>query len=285
MKILRLVVLFLVFVPEFLSAQSFYASRRKMEKTLIASFGLNTSTYYGDLKPPSDLLDFKPSLSLGASYYFNERFGARAEFSWVTLSGDDAKSGESDKEQRNLSFKSSNFELSAVGIVNLLPSVYYYQRPRFNGYGFIGIGVLRFNPKAELNGKTYELQPLQTEGVDYSRITMVIPYGLGVRYYVNYYLNINLELGWRKTFTDYIDDVSTEHVDNASFTDPIAQQLADRRPEIGLPVAPAGAKRGDPSKEDAYMLFSIKGEYYISKFFDSNRKLYNRKRKAYYRQR
>jgi hypothetical protein len=285
MRFLAIVLLLVIISFESVQAQSFYASRRKMEKTLIASFGLNTSTYYGDLKPPSDYMDLKPSLSLGASYYFNERFGARAEFSWVTLSGDDADSGEKDKEQRNLSFKSSNFEFAAVGIVNLLPRVYYYQRPRFNGYAFAGIGALRFNPKAELNGKTYELQPLQTEGVDYSRVTMIIPYGLGVRYFVNYYLNINLEFGWRKTFTDYIDDVSTEHVDNASFSDPIAQALADRRPEIGLPVAPAGAKRGDPSKKDAYMLFSIKGEYYISKFFDSNRKLYNRKRKAYYRQR
>lgn len=276
-----------LFICDIVSAQSFYAYRRKMKETVILSLGLNTSTYYGDLKPDKDLLDFKPSLSLGASYFFNERFGARAEFSWVTFSASDAKSGEADIIPRNLSFKSSNIEFVAVGVVNLLEhGVYYYQRPRFNVYGFTGIGFLYFNPKAEYNGEVYKLQPLQTEGVDYSRLTAVIPYGLGVRYFLKHNLNLNLEIGWRKTFSDYIDDVSTTYIDNNSFSDPIAKALADRGPEIGEPVRPEGSKRGDPSNKDAYMLLSIKVEYYLNNsLFGGQKKLYNQKRKSYYRNR
>jgi hypothetical protein len=85
----------------------------------------------------------------------------------------------------------------------------YYRRPYFNVYGYGGVGLLYFNPKAELNGTWHALQPLQTEGVEYSRITPVIPFGLGVRFKFGPNMNIAIEGGYRKIFTDYLDDVST----------------------------------------------------------------------------
>lgn len=280
----HLILLALVLVAFGAEAQSFYSVRR--DRSLIAIGGLNTSTYYGDLKDNSDILDAKPSVTLGAMYYFSKRIAGRAEFSWITLSGFDSNSKDEGKIQRNLSFTSGNFELTATGVVNLIPQGgRFYQRPTFNVYGFGGVGVLYFNPKGKLDGKKYPLKPLETEGVDYSRFTLVIPYGLGIKYKLSPYLNGVLEVGWRKTFTDYIDDVSTVYKDNASFTDPIAQRLADRRPEINLPVLEAGRKRGDATNDDAYMLFTAKVEYYLPYQIGglNQRKLYNRKRKAIYR--
>ncbi len=139
-------------------------------------------------------------------------------------------------------------------------------------------------PKAKLNGEKHALQPLQTEGVSYSRVALVLPYGLGGKMKLSPFINLALEIGWRKTFTDYIDDISTTFVDNASFSDPIAKKLADRRPEIGLPLLQAGNKRGEPSNKDSYMLLSLKIEYYLPyQLGNQNRKLYNRKRKGYSR--
>jgi hypothetical protein len=284
MKRLFIIALVLVSAVELSSAQSFYSIRR--DRSLIATVGINTATYYGDLKDNSDFLDAKPSISLGLMYYVSKRIGVRGEFSWVTLSAQDAKSSEQGKIKRNLSFTSANYEFNVSGIFNLIPQGgKFYQRPKFNVFGVLGVGGLFFNPKAELNGVKYALAPLHTEGVSYSRFTIVIPFGLGVRARVTPFLNIALEAGWRKTFTDYIDDVSTKHVDNNSFTDPIAKQLADRRPEIGLPVAAAGAKRGNPDNSDAYMLFSARFEYYLPYQIlgsGGQRKLYNRKRRAIY---
>ncbi|MBL7858430.1 MAG: hypothetical protein JNM57_12135 [Cyclobacteriaceae bacterium] len=266
--------------------QSFYSYRS--ERDLILTAGFNTSTYYGDLKDNSDYLDAKPSISLGAMYYFYPRIAARAEFSWVTFSGDDADSKDSGKIRRNLSFKSSNIEFSTTAVINLIPTLpnrRFYQRPKYNAYGFVGIGGLYFNPKAELDGTKYNLKPLQTEGVNYSRFTFIIPYGIGGRLQIDPFFNIAVEMGWRKTFSDYIDDVSTKYIDHSA-SDPITQQLADRRPEIGLPPLPVGAKRGDPSKKDAYMLLSVKVEYYLPfKVGLNQRKLYNTKRKSYYKRR
>ncbi len=266
------------------SSQSFYAIRS--ERDFIVSLGLGTSTYYGDLKDNTDYLDAKPNISIGAMYFFYPRIAARAEFSWVTFSGNDADSEDAGKIQRNLSFTSSNIEFSATAVVNLIPTTgRFYQRPKYNAYGFIGIGGLYFNPKAELDGTKYKLQPLQTEGVDYSRFAFVIPYGLGGRMQINPFFNVAVEMGWRKTFTDYIDDVSTVYIDHSA-SDPITQQLADRRPESGLPPLPVGSKRGDPSKDDGYMLLNVKVEYYLPfKLGLNQRKLYNTKRKSYYKRR
>lgn len=284
MKKIYLLTCLLVAVTVVAEAQSFYTLRR--DRSLIATVGLNTATYYGDLKDDADILDAKPSLSLGLMTSVTRRILVRGEFSWVTLSGRDDESTSSGKNHRNLSFVSSNYEINVSGIVNLIEQRgnRFYQRPNYNVYGFLGVGGFYFNPKAELNGQRYALQPLQTEGVAYSRFTFIIPFGVGAKIKLAPFFNFALEMGWRKTFTDYIDDVSTTHKDNASFTDPIARQLADRRPEIDLPVAPAGTKRGDPSNKDAYMLISGRLEYYLPYTFGgANRQIYNRKRKASYR--
>jgi hypothetical protein len=92
-----------------------------------------------------------------------------------------------------------------------------------------------------------------------------------------------MEVGWRILFTDYLDDVSSVYKDNASFTDPIAKALADRRVELGYPVAAAGGVRGGPKYNDAYMLLNVKMEYYLPTQFGTSkhRKSYAKKRKAY----
>ena len=272
----------LILVAFVAEAQSFYTLRR--DRSLIATVGLNTSTYYGDLKDDSDIIDARPSLSVGLMTAMTRRIYLRSEFSWITLSGRDAESNDGGKNVRNLSFTSSNFEFNVSGVVNLLEHRgRFYQRPNYNLYGFLGVGGLYFNPKAELAGEKHALQPLMTEGVKYSRFTFVIPFGLGAKTKLTPFVNLALEAGWRKTFTDYMDDVSTVHIDNASIANPIARQLADRSTEIDLSVKPAGSKRGDPSNKDAYMLLTLKVEYFLSYQLGGQRKIYNRKRRASYR--
>ncbi len=282
MRKLYLLTYLLIFVTVVAEAQSFYSVRR--DRSLIATAGLNTSTYYGDLKDDSDIIDAKPSLSLGLMTSVSRNIFIRGEFSWITLSGRDQESSEEGKLRRNLSFTSNNYELNVTGIFNLIPHRgRFYQRPNYNLYGFVGLGGIYFNPKATLQGEKHALQPLKTEGVKYSRFAFVIPFGLGAKTKLTPFLNLGIEAGWRKSFTDYMDDVSTVYVDNASFTDPIARQLADRRPEIDLPLNEAGKKRGDPSNKDAYMLLSLKLEYYLPYQTGQNRQIYNRKRRSPYR--
>ena len=88
-------------------------------------------------------------------------------------------------------------------------------------YFSVGVGVFWFNPKALYGGTWYELQKLGTEGQGlpngakkYSRISISIPMVIGVRFIVGKKMTIGLEYNFRKTFTDYIDDVSTTYYDN-----------------------------------------------------------------------
>ncbi len=285
MRILRILPIVALLLPEVLHAQSFYAIRR--ERSLIAVVGVGTSTYFGELANPKDYIDARPTLNVGLQYYVTNRISVRSELNWFQLSGDDAKADiESGRIERNLSFISNNFELNAVGIIQLGPhGQRFYQRPKLSFYGFAGIGLLYFNPKTDYQGQKVALQPLQTEGVKYSKFAPVIPYGLGAKLMLGPFLNVSIEGGYRKVFTDYLDDVSTVHLGPGAFTDPIAQDLSDRRPEVSGTAVPAGTQRGNPDKKDGYMLLNVKAEYYLpgNIFGNSNKRLYKSKRKAYYR--
>ena len=238
------------------SAQSFYAARR--ERSLIASLGLGSATYFGELTNPGKFINPDPSINVGLQLYISRRISLRAEAHWFTITGDDKEAvEEGGRKFRNLSFSSSCLELNSVAIINLYENGdRFYRRPKINIYGFAGFGLLYMNPKTKYNGEWIALQPLKTEGVSYSRIQPVIPFGLGIRLKVSPTVNLSFEGGWRKTFTDYLDDVSTVYpADPKPF-------LSDRGQEIGFPWQP-GDVRGNPKTEDAYMLVNVKLEYYL----------------------
>lgn len=265
-------------------AQSFYAARRN--RNLLVGLGSGTANYYGEMVNPGEFGILKPNIAVSAEYYFTNRFSTRAELTWFQLSGDDSKAND-DRKKRNLSFTSGNVELAVMGVINLSPiGTRFYQRSQLNFHAFAGFGVLHFNPKAEYEGKKYALQPLQTEGVKYSRLQPVIPVGLGARIKIDPFFNILIEGGYRFTFTDYLDDVSSRrYKDPATLSSDLSRTLADRRGEIGEDVPFDKGVRGNPSKNDGYFIANITLQYYLPSeiFQSSQRKLYNSKRKSYYR--
>jgi len=208
---------------------------------------------------------------------------------YFQLRGNDSDADD-DRWERNLSFKSGNVELSVLGAVNLSPmGVRFYQRSALNFHVFAGIGVLYFNPKADhpVTGKTYALQPLQTEGKKYSRIQPVIPIGVGARIKLDPFFNILVEAGYRITFTDYLDDVSIRRYPaQSSLKNELSRTFSDRRPEVGTqPDNPTQVGvRGNPKEKDGYLILNVTLQYYLPKMiFENYNKLYNIKRKGYYR--
>lgn len=253
-------------------SQSFYWFRR--DRPLILTGGTGVATYLGELANPGDYFDSKLNVVAGLKYQISNRIAVRSEMTWFQLQGTDALANDGSREKRNLSFKSDNFEINATGQISLFENgKYFYQRPKINFYGFAGIGLLHFNPKTEYLGSVYELQPLQTEGVSYSRFTLAIPFGGGVRFRLSPFLDAVVEGGYRKLFTDYLDDVSTVHLGPGALANPVASALSDRRPEKGLPAAAAGSQRGNPENKDGYWLLNIKFEYYM-RFNFADRNLY-----------
>ncbi|NTW34188.1 MAG: cation transporter, partial [Bacteroidetes bacterium] len=122
---------------------------------------------------------------------------------------------------RNLSFKSSLFEVSSQIELNFFPyTTGNKDKNYFTPYLFIGVSFFSFNPKASYDGVWYDLQPLGTEGQGnsvypdrkpYSLVGLSCPFGIGLKYSVGSSICIGAEWGLRKTNTDYIDDVSTTY--------------------------------------------------------------------------
>lgn len=254
--------------------------------SLQVSGGLGMASYYGDLCDSWECMRFRYNINGAFIYRASGRIMGRAEINLLKLYGTD-EGGKN--ANRNLNFKSNIFSLEATAIYDLIPYERKYgHRDDFHPYVFMGIGVIRFEPKGELDGKWYKLQPLRTEGRHYYRTSLTMPYGVGIRYMLDKKTNLNFEVGYRMTFTDYLDDVSRTYVDNNSFSDPKAAQLADKSVEMygekGLPKVFSddrvhwneGHKRGNPRASDGYFTFGVKVEYKIKYTKQHNIKTFKR---------
>ncbi|TAL41207.1 MAG: hypothetical protein EPN92_13320 [Chitinophagaceae bacterium] len=147
---------------------------------------------------------------------------------------------------------------------------------KFRPYGVTGVGVFHFNPKGYYYPnpsnpnvkKLVELKPLRLEGQgmkeypdrkEYKLTQLEIPMGFGFKYYIKEDIYVGIEVLHRKTFTDYIDDVSTKYIDPIYFQNyldpadvPIATQLFNREPFRNINRPYIGKQRGDSKEMDSY---------------------------------
>jgi hypothetical protein len=276
LKIVLSVILCLAFLQT--RGQSFY--KRSYTTQLVLSAGTGTASYFGDLIDDGKF-NFRPSLSAGVRYSFYDRFSVGGDLTYFRLAGVDANYPT--KARRNLSFKSNNVELNGtIRIALFKSSARFYMRRTVNPYIYGGVGLLWFQPRAEYEGKNYNLRSLETEGKRYSPFALNFPAGAGVKFKLNAFIDITADGGYRWALTDYLDDVSSEFPDPASFTDPIARALSDRSGEVGTdpPLAQRGLPpfedfkrwpRGWNNQKDGYFILNIRVEYYLSPIRDTYR--------------
>ena len=195
---------------------------------------------------------------------FDRRFSFKSSALYTNVYADDKNSNDAIKENRNLHFKSDIIELSGQIEFNFLPYETGNSLYSWTPFIFTGVSIFNYNPKAEASdGQWYNLQELGTEGQGttsfqdrkkYSLTQLSIPFGGGVKIGVSDNFNIIFEYGLRKTFTDYIDDVSTTYAGIPSEFTNIAIELADQSidgPQI------AGVARGDETNKDWYSFSGI----------------------------
>ncbi len=262
------------------NGQSFY--KRGYSTQLVISAGAGTASYFGDLIDDGKY-NFRPAISGGIRYSFYDRLSAGADLTFFRLAGNDANSAS--KERRNLSFFSNNIELNTTIRISLFkPSPRFYQRRWYNPFIYGGVALLWFQPKAKLDGEKYSLRQLETEAVKYSPFMVNFPFGGGVKFKMNAFIDITVDGGYRFAANDYLDDVSEQFPDPATFTDPIARALSDRSAEVGTepPLAQRGLPpfetfkrwpRGHSGKRDGYFILNVRFEYYLSPIRDTYRAL------------
>lgn len=291
-------------------------------------FSVNALNYYGDLAPrpnrvSTDISFTKPGFGVSFMHRFGPRYSVQGQFMWGTLRGSDAESADKDdasngvfRYKRNLSFRNHIKEFSAVAVLDLFKNDgNYIARVKWTPYVFVGIAGFLHQPKAQapatgLNGqplaeagKWVKLRELGTEGQystlqttdlnsgikPYSLIQFAIPFGVGARLKLNEVMDLWADIGFRYTFTDYLDDVSRNYVDLGVFNNnELAKAMSYRTNELNLAtsdktyvgrdgvtyrIEPGYGQedvhnnRGSKNDRDIYMVTSIRLSYIIGATF------------------
>lgn len=213
--------------------------------------------YIGDLNPINPLKVSGISVGALAKRNFDPYWGLRINYIYGKIAADDAQSSDALTRQRNLCFKTTLNEISAVVDFNFLNYFAGGGDRKISPYLFAGFGGLVFNPTAKYQDKVYNLKEYTTEGQSqaYTNYVLTIPYGAGFRYNFFGDWTIFSEIGYRTAYSDYLDDVSGSYADLNTIPTAQGRYFADR---TGQPYnSNVGSQRGDFRKRDTYMFVGI----------------------------
>lgn len=222
---------------------------------------------------------------------------------YLRIQGADELSSYRPRRGRNLNFRNDLLEWY------LRPEFTIFQdndlgcrgryRLDFRLFGYAGVALFYHNPKGQLNreGEFYNLRPLTTELVEYSRIGFAVPIGIGFHFTQRRRHRFGMDLGWRTTFTDYLDDVSTVYVDPNLLPEGANGLAADLYNQHGFayaldPTLPGPGNygyylggpgdspkkenvRGDPTHNDSYMTLTLTYSYVLRGQSNFYRQRYN----------
>jgi hypothetical protein len=224
------------------------------------------SNYIGDMQSNRyTTSQSNGSFGAGIQYDLTGHFSLLSNLTYGRISATDGYSNQADLRARNLNFEST------IGEWNLLLeyNLFDLRDHRVTPYVFAGIALFHFNPYSydTLGSKVY-LRPLSTEGEGlaaypdrkpYALTQFAIPFGGGLKFRVSDRVTLAWEVGMRKTFTDYLDDVSTRYVDQNTLLaarGPVAVEMAYRGNELkeGAGYPGEGAIRGGPKNKDWYYM-------------------------------
>lgn len=236
--------------------------------------------YQGDLNPHS--FTFKNSnfaTGILLRKPLNRWFTLRAGANFGRIEAADARNRDYLKP-RNLSFFNSIEEVYGALEITILD----FSNSRFTPFAYGGFGIFHADPWTYDNSgvKTF-LRPLSTEGQGlaqypkqrpYGPVQPVFAFGGGARFAINDALNLSIGFHQRKTFFDYIDDVSSHFVDHdilLAAKGPKAIELSYRGDELpgGIQTYPnRGEQRGTPSEMDWYYFLGVTLEVKVNRVHD-----------------
>lgn len=222
---------------------------------------IGASNYIGDLNTGGRLKKMRPAVSALYRYTVNDYVMLRAGAAFGMVAAADSVSNNPFQKARNLSFRSNIFELSGQIDLHFKKFKIGSEKHYYTPYLTSGLAIFHFQPKARYNNEVYNLREYGTEGQlsdftgreKYKLFQPAILLGGGVKYWASGPWSFYLEACFRKTYTDYIDDVSTTYVNQALLADPISRGLSDRSGETGIePIGGADRQRGDSVSKDGY---------------------------------
>lgn len=254
MRLRQILIIVFLFPLLCLSQQQNPRSRSEL------GFLVGGSYYLGDLNQFRQFYNTQFAAGLLYRYNVHSRLSLRGNFTYGKLKASDSDAKMDVLKNRNLSFETQIFELAGGLEFSYFPFQLGHDRYKGTAYLLAEIGIFHMNPQTNYNGDMIELQPLGTEGQgssltsknNYSLTQICFPLGVGCKLSLGKKAALSLEIGLRKTFTDYIDDVgSGSYVDSeilATENGPLAAELSNR----SLNGSRYG-KRGTAATKDWYV--------------------------------
>ena len=251
-------------------------------------------------------------------------WNARIDASRIHIAGHDKSTEYAPRRGRNLNFRNHMQEVSIRIERDLFQTPLVWGRQRramMTVRAFLGLAQLNHNPEAQVDfdnpayanlvergltspGEWHSLPELQTEGVDYSDELSLTTLPFGFSAVItgqkrggapDWYLG--LELGFRMTGTDYLDDVSSFYSDPTAMSALGAALSAQSNEGLLEEIGPeAGSMtahsyigedipviRGNPVNNDAYGTFVVSFGKVLERGnggFNRNRSRYGNKRRG-----
>ncbi len=219
--------------------QHTFAQKNKDKRGRYYSFGVQGigSYFFGDVS--SSIKTIRSGIGTQYMNKLTPVFAITADVNYIRLVADDQSSSNVKKANsapayiRNLHMRNDVVEMAVHARFQLLPSNdYFTKRQKLNAFGTIGIGLLYTNPQAkDSTGHWRNLRTIHTENQSYSKFTAYIPVSVGAQYKLTNHVDLEFELGYRFTFTDYLDDVKGEYVDPSKLQSNDARYFANRSAE------------------------------------------------------
>lgn len=194
----------------FFSGNLFSQQDRSLELGL---FG-GGAYYIGDINPGVPFILTQPAYGAVARYNVNRRWTFKLSYTRSKVAGNDLQTEA--VEGRDLDFKTKINDFSLIAEFNFWDYFTGSKKNYMSPYLFGGVSYFTFKT-ASMDGVS--LQPMGTEGQNigfdgrspYKQSNFAFPFGIGFKYSLTKRLGMSVEWGMRKTFTDYLDDVSTTY--------------------------------------------------------------------------
>lgn len=194
------------------AGSAFFCASVSAQNTSEVGVGLGATNYRGEISPEYQLQNNRPALTVfyrkDVSVPITLRGGFTAGF---LRAADDNVNGVNGgvpplQNYRQANTKGSLLEASAVVEYNFMDYHYRTDKVHFTPYLFAGVAAFYANTTTVSNNPTLGGVFNQSGAM----LGFAIPAGVGFKYALSEHINLGLEVGVRKAFTDQLDHLSDQ---------------------------------------------------------------------------
>lgn len=194
------------------AGSAFFCSSATAQNTSELGIGIGATNYRGEIAPEYQFKNNRPAFTVFYRKDVSVPITLRGSFTAGFLRADDGNvKGENGgvsplQSYRQANTKGSVLEASAVVEYNFLDYHYRTDKVHFTPYLFAGIAAFYANTTTATNNPAL----ISSFNRDGSMVGFAIPAGVGIKYALSEHLNLGLEAGVRKAFSDQIDHLADQ---------------------------------------------------------------------------